>query len=1277
MARRRRRDEETLDVPNATQPREPCFKPDPWRQQENDRHDRFPPPPHKVGLVRAVRIACLGAVALCVAQPPTALAARHDVPLFMSAANPVQQGFVRVINRSAQSGTVRIHAVDDAGTRVGPATLAIGAEATAHFNSDDLEAGKPSKGLSGSIGSGQGDWRLELETDLDIEALAYVRTKDGFLTSMHDLVPGERFDSGILHLVPIFNPGGNRNQVSKLRLVNANDSAAEVTIVGVDDHGKTGEAAVHLTLAAGEARTLTAQELEAGDAGFSGRLGDGTGKWWLLVVTAEPVSVMSLLESPTGNLTNLSTYGADQGIPLFIAASNPTQQGFARITNYTEATGTVTIHAVDDSGRRRGPISLAFGGFQTVHFNSDDLENGNPRKGLPSGLGSGQGDWRLELETDLDLVGAFAYIRTSDGFLTSVHDIAPSARNQHHVPIFNPGSNDNQRSSLRLVNLGEADADVAITGLDDRGRPPHSGEVRLTLPAGQTRTITAQELEAGGAGFSGRFGDGGGKWQLSVSADQPVQVMSLLDSPTGNLTNLSSSVAGLPGNAAPIAENVSLVSDLSNPILEVQLLGSDADGDAIAYVLDSSPEGDGYYNAFVEPESGRLFAVLRDDGRDQVAIAYRVTDGMRFSDKAHVRITLTPLASGGLGLDDAAPETYGGFQIEFFDASSLPPSVDLSSHFPPAGNQGMQNSCVGWAVGYALKSFQERLEERWEFAPATVFSPAWIYNQINRGADRGSLIYEALDLVVQRGAATLRTMPYDPLDHRARPTVSASREAAQYKGRSWWRLADTRQIKAALFQRLPVVIGMATYSSFNRLGGANSVYNTFVGSPLGGHAVTIVGYDDGRFGGAFKVVNSYGASWGDRGYFWLPYRHLQRVVAEAYVLHDDTNDREQPADAPRRPRPTVPYLPNLQVEGWSAEYNPQPGGDGRWQWTVVNTGTATARLGADVNLILSSDRQLDSSDWWVQYEEIPFDLAPGRRAVRDETNPRAFTFPETLPAGTYYMAVWVDDLDEVRESNENDNVSPANRRVDIMAPDLPDIAINHWWADWARNGHGVLEYEVANNGMARTTTTGWDINLILSDYEDPNAGRHWFLFFEDAGRILYPGGVLYRNANNQATFNLLYDQFGDAIPSGTYYISLWVDDLDQERESNEVNNLSVGNRLVSFRWEGAAKAQAAEAGQSTSGGAVAAADASAFNGLRLPADLAEKAMRRVEILDNPDGTKRLVFPGDNAESSATPPQPSIDEPLQHREAAIPPRFEKVIEAADQVVFPEGENRHMP
>ena len=59
----------------------------------------------------------------------------------------------------------------------------------AHFNSNDLEQGNVGKGLTGSTGAGEGDWRLELSSDADIEVLSYIRTTDGFLTAMHDVAP--------------------------------------------------------------------------------------------------------------------------------------------------------------------------------------------------------------------------------------------------------------------------------------------------------------------------------------------------------------------------------------------------------------------------------------------------------------------------------------------------------------------------------------------------------------------------------------------------------------------------------------------------------------------------------------------------------------------------------------------------------------------------------------------------------------------------------------------------------------------------------------------------------------------------------------------------------------------------------------------------------------------------------------------------------------------------------------------------------------------------------
>ena len=463
------------------------------------------------------------------------------VATFPSASDPVRQGFMRVINHTANAESLRIEAFDESGTRRGPATLRVGPGRAAQFNSEDLGAGNPAKGLSGNIGQGRDDWRLAFDGTPDTEVLSYIRTEDGFLTAMHDLAPL----TATGHRIAIFNPGDNPNQVSLLRLVNPGGDAAEVTVAGTDDAGAASAGRVTLTLDAGAARTLSALELETGE-GLSGALGVGAGKWRLHVEADRPILAASLLRSPTGHLTNLSTVpdnrkvsGAEtvHRVPLFLSASDPEQrQGFVRVINRSDEEASVRILARDNSPAEHDPITLTVAPNSAAHFNSDDLELGNDRKGLPAGVGPGTGDWRLELasESDLDVL---AYIRTRDGFLTSVHDTVPPTSQGYVLPVFNPGENPNQVSRLYVANDGPDWATVWVWGIDDRGAP--GGNILVWVAPGQSRSFPARELEDGGGVWRGRLGDGAGKWRLRVTSDVPIEVMSLLESPSGHLTNLS------------------------------------------------------------------------------------------------------------------------------------------------------------------------------------------------------------------------------------------------------------------------------------------------------------------------------------------------------------------------------------------------------------------------------------------------------------------------------------------------------------------------------------------------------------------------------------------------------------------------------------------------------------------------------------------------------------------------------------------------------------------
>ena len=224
-------------------------------------------------------------------------------------------------------------------------------------------------------------------------------------------------------------------------------------------------------------------------------------------------------------------------LPLVLAAGGETT-GLVRIVNHSNEAGTVRVEAIDDAGVRFGPVTLELAAKHAVQLTSFQLERGNARRGLPEGVGNGKGHWRLKLTSTLDIEPG-AYARTPRGFLTSMHDsVAEDGAGRWHVPLFNPGSNQSRVSLLRLVNTSDMPATVDIDGVDDRGWPA-DGRVRLTLAPRAARTVSARALESGEVGLYGRLGDGTGRWRLDVSADRPLQVMNLLRSRSGHLTNLS------------------------------------------------------------------------------------------------------------------------------------------------------------------------------------------------------------------------------------------------------------------------------------------------------------------------------------------------------------------------------------------------------------------------------------------------------------------------------------------------------------------------------------------------------------------------------------------------------------------------------------------------------------------------------------------------------------------------------------------------------------------
>ena len=361
------------------------------------------------------------APSLATTASATTATGRTHAPLVPGSSNPLREGLVRVVNPSAQAGEVQIVAIDDAGWRSAPVTLAIAAGASAQFTSRDLEQGNAALGLLGSTGPGTGDWRLEMSSDLDVEVLPYVRTTDGTLSAMGDVAPV----TDNVHRVALFNPADSPDAASKLRLTNRGSQALRADITGIDDTGASPGGMVSVEIASDESVLLTAAELETGGSNLLGALGDGEGQWRLDIASDGDLAVMNLAETSDGNLTNLSNATATtvparkaHVVDRFPSSSDlSNEQGVVRIVNSSESPAVVRIEPNDSTGWRYAPLTLTLGANEAANLGTWDLELGNAAKGLSGNAGPGTGGaWRLAISSDSD-IEVLTYTRTSSGLL--------------------------------------------------------------------------------------------------------------------------------------------------------------------------------------------------------------------------------------------------------------------------------------------------------------------------------------------------------------------------------------------------------------------------------------------------------------------------------------------------------------------------------------------------------------------------------------------------------------------------------------------------------------------------------------------------------------------------------------------------------------------------------------------------------------------------------------------------------------------------------------------
>lgn len=243
------------------------------------------------------------------------------------------------------------------------------------------------------------------------------------------------------------------------------------------------------------------------------------------------------------------------------------------------------------------------------------------------------------------------------------------------------------------------------------------------------------------------------------------------------------------------------------------------------------------------------------------------------------------------------PTPFDGRDYVFSSSIKAPwPSGKMLPHPFAARSQGEIPCCVSIAIAVAMETLDAR------DGRATELAPLFHYYLARGGGDYIPLdLRRGMTFAAREGLCSLplHPHPYDLDGARLGPTAEAQVDAREHRLGSYDPVTRTtyyQRIRGSLVDGIrdavaggsPVVIGFWLTSAYDRITPGNPVHPLLPHEPSSdGHAVAVLGYDDGRR--VVFVKDSRGPGFGRGGVWMMPYENLDSpLVNEGWVLRQIT-----------------------------------------------------------------------------------------------------------------------------------------------------------------------------------------------------------------------------------------------------------------------------------------------------------------------------------------------------------------------------------------------------